>query len=380
MSVSVAVSMTKTMTKSMTKSKSVTMSKTSEGLKATTKDDGSSKATIYKSWAFKFKGTISNVIIGWTDEDNSIDRFVRFNAISRIVRGVASDGSLDWDISGTGLELSDVFDLFIISVGSLVGDDWNLTSLSCDLSLVLSLVDSVESSLSLSSVLGLVLNSHVLIENCLVSCFSFLSVKDLVLVGETGLWLISVVSDSVISLEDLDLSSVSVLFLLLILDCVVSLVGDIWDIFPVSLGIVSEDLNWLPGVSVVVVWSVLDLVLGGISHLSVSSVLGLVMSASSGDWDLSGSDFSLNFGENVVFNLIVVELDVSESDFLATLDVGVFVGIVVAGRSEASKNGRNEFHGWRSFKYDYNSFKFRPFIAPYKITDVKLIFMKNTYS
>ena len=189
----------------------------------------------------------------------------------------------------------------------------------------------------------------MLIENCLVSCFSLLSVKDSVLVGEAGLWLISVMGDSVRSLEDLDLSSVSVFFLLLVKDLVVSLVGDIWNIFPVGLSVVSIDLNWLPSVSVVVVWSVLDFVLGCVSDLSVGSVLGFIVSASGGNWDLSGSDFSLSFGENVVLNFIVVELDVSEFDFLTTLDVSVFVRIVVSGLSEASKKGRNEFHGWRGF-------------------------------
>ena len=195
----------------------------------------------------------------------------------------------------------------------------------------------------------------MLIENCLVSCFSLLGVKDSVLVGEAGLWLISVMGDSVRSLEDLDLSSVSVFFLLLVKDLVVSLVGDIWNIFPVSLSVVSVDLNWLPSVSVVVVWSVLDFVLGCVSNLSVSSVLGLIVSACGGNWYLSGSDFSLSFGENVVLNFIVVELDVSEFDLFTTLDVGVFIRIVVSGLSEASEKGRNGFHGRRGFKFDFNS-------------------------
>ena len=296
-----------------------------------------------------------NVFIRGSSENNSFNFWIRFDAISRIVGGVASDSSFNWNISGTGLELSDVIDDFIVSVSSLVSNDWDLTSLSCYFSLVLSFVDGVESSLSLGSVLGLVLNSNMLIENCLVSCFSLLCVKNLVFVGEAGLWLISVVSDRVGSLEDLDLSSVSVLFLLLIKDFVVSLVGDIWNIFPVGLSVVSIDLNWLPSVSVVVVWSVLDFVLGCVSDLSVGSVLGLIVSASGGNWDLSGSDFSLSFGENVVLNFIVVELDISEFDFFTTLDVGVFVSSVVTGGREASKKGRNEFHGLRGFKFDYDS-------------------------
>ena len=268
---------------------------------------------------------------------------------------MASDGPFDWDISGAGLIFGDVFDYFIISVGSLVGNLWDRASLSCDGSLVLSLINGVVSSFRLSSVLGLVLNSHMLIENCLVSCFSFFCVNDCVLVGVAGLWLISVMSDRVRSFEDLDLSSVSVLFLLLVKDIVVSLVSDIWNIFPVSLSVVSVDLNWLPSVSVVVVWSVLDFVLGCVSNLSVSSVLGLIMSASSGHWNLSGSDFSLGFCLNVVLNFIVGEFNVSELDFLTTLDVSVIVSSIVASRCKASKKGRNEFHGWRGFKFDYDS-------------------------
>ena len=56
------------------------------------------------------------------------------------------------------------------------------------------------------------LNSDVLVEDSVVSGLTFLSVENLVLVGVSGLWLISVGGDGVRSLKNLKLGSVSMLF------------------------------------------------------------------------------------------------------------------------------------------------------------------------
>ena len=132
--------------------------------------------------------------------------------------------SLDWDISGTGLVLSGVGDSLLISESSLVGDDWDLTSLSGGDWDVFNIVNSVESGLLLSSVFGDMLNSGVFVENSVVSGLAFLSVENLVLVGVSGLWLISVGGDGVRSRKDLNFSSVSVLFFLSVENFVVGFV------------------------------------------------------------------------------------------------------------------------------------------------------------
>ena len=124
------------------------------------------------------------------------------------------DLSLDWDISGAGLVLSGVGDSLLISESSLIGDNWDLTSLSGSDWDVFNLVNGVESGLRLSSVLSDMLDSDILVEDGVVSGLTFLSIENLVLVGESGLWLISVGSDGVRSLKDFELSSVSVFFFL----------------------------------------------------------------------------------------------------------------------------------------------------------------------
>ena len=51
--------------------------------------------------------------------------WLRFDTITRIVGVFTDDLSLDWDISGAGLVLSDVGDSLLISESSLVGDLWD---------------------------------------------------------------------------------------------------------------------------------------------------------------------------------------------------------------------------------------------------------------
>ena len=199
------------------------------------------------------------------------------------------------------------------------------------------------------------LNSDLLVKDSVVSGLNLLSVLDSVLVGVASLWLVSVSSDGVGSLEDFNLSSVSVLDLLLVKDLVVSLVAHEWDISPEGLSVVAVDLSWLPGVSGVHVWSVLDLVLGGVPDLLSRSVLGLLVEADVGDWNLSGSDLSLLSRENLVLDFVVVDEDVSESSFLTVLDVSVlvFVWLVAIGGSLDSGNETSDvFHGWRDLLND----------------------------
>ena len=130
------------------------------------------------------------------------------------MRVFTDDLSLDWDISSAGLVLSSVGNSLLISESSLIGDNWDLTSLSGSDWDVFNVINSVVSGLRLSSVLSDMLDSDILVEDGVVSGLTFLSVENLVLVGVSGLWLISVGGDGVRSLKDFKLSSVSMFFLL----------------------------------------------------------------------------------------------------------------------------------------------------------------------
>ena len=252
-----------------------------------------------------------------------------FNTITRVVGLVTNNFSLDWDISGTGLVFNLVGDGLLVSEGSLVGDDWNFTGLDLDGWLVLDFVDSVDTGLLLNSVAGLVLNSYVLIEDGVVSGLSLLSVENSVLVGVTSLWLISVLGDGVRSLEDLDLVSVSVLLFLSVEDFVVSFIGGEWNISVLGLNVVAVGYSWLEGVAEVVVVSVLDFEGFGVSEFLLWLVLDLNVVTAGLDWDLSCSDFLFGSGGDTVLDLVIEDLDVSESFFRSVLGVGVYGGFVV---------------------------------------------------
>ena len=252
-----------------------------------------------------------------------------FNTITRVVGLVTNNFSLDWDISGTGLVFNLVGDGLLVSEGSLVGDDWNFTGLGGDDWLVLDFVDCVDTGFLLNSVAGLVLNSHVLIEDGVVSGLSLLSVENSVLVGETSLWLISVLGDGAWSLEDLDLVSVSVLLFLSVEDFVVSFIGGEWNISVLGLNVVAVGYSWLEGVTEVVVVSVLDFIGFGVSEFLLWLVLDLNVVAGGLDWDLSCSDFLFGSGLDTVLDLFVENFDVSESFFSSVLGVGVYGGFVV---------------------------------------------------
>ena len=269
------------------------------------------------------------------------------NTITRVVGVVSLDDSVDWDISGPGLILSHVVNFFLISVGGFVVDDWNISGLDSGDWSVCSLVDSVVSCLVLSSVLGLMLNSDLSVEDSVVSDFLISSVENSVLVGVSGLWLVSVFGLRVFSGEDLDLSSVSWFFLLSVVDLVVGLVGGEWDILPLSLSVVAVDESWFPGESGVVVGSVVDFVCGGVPDLLLRSVLGLGLGEFSGDWNLSGSDLGLGLGLDGVFDLVVGNFDITEEG-LFTID-GVFVKVSVLGLLPfdgccCRNEGYSEFH------------------------------------
>jgi hypothetical protein len=195
--------------------------------------------------------------------------------------------------------------------------------------LVLNFVDGVGSGFRLSSVAGLLNDSDLVIEDGVVSGLSLLSVKNLVLVGEAGLSLINVRGDGVGSLEDLNLVSVSVLLFFSVENFIMSFVSGVWDISPFCFGVVTIDDMGLEGEASIHVWSVLDLVGLGVSNFFFSLISGLNGIARGGYWNLSGSDFSLGLGLNVICNLFVKNFDISCILLCAMFDVGVFDNIVV---------------------------------------------------
>ena len=193
------------------------------------------------------------------------------------------------------------------------------------------------------------LNSGVLVEDGVVSGLAFLSVVDLVLVGVSSLWLISVGGDGVGSLKDLDLVSVSVLFFLSVENFVVGLIAGEWDISPSGLSVVSIGKSWFPCVSEIFVFSVLDLVGQGVSDFLLLSVFGDILSVSGGHWDLSSSDFSLGLGVDLVVSLLVEDLNISEAGVFTILGVGVhvwfrFISILDSDSVDGSDKGKGEFH------------------------------------
>ena len=258
---------------------------------------------------------------------------------------LSDEDLVDWDISGSGLVFSHVGDVLFISVGSLVVDDGDISGLNGGHWSVLGLINSVVSRLFFSSILGLVLNSDVVVEDGVVSDFLIFSVENSVLVGVSGLWLVSVLGLGVGSLEDLDLGSVPVLFLLSVEDFVVSLVGGEWNIIPVSLGVVAVDESWLPSEPGVVVWSVLDLISGSVSDFLFWSVLDLDLGEFGGDWNLACSDFSLSLGLDGVLDLVVGDFDVSELGLFTVFGVRVFILVISELDGGGGCNeGYSEFH------------------------------------
>ena len=128
-----------------------------------------------------------------------------------------------------------------------------------------------------------------------------------------------------------------------------SLVRGEWDISPSSLSEVSIGNSWFPSVSKIFVFSVLDLVCQGVSDLLLSSVFGDIMSAGGGHWDLSGSDFSLSLGVDLVVSLLIEDFDVSEAGVFTILGVGVyvwfrFISILDGDSVDGSDKGKGEFH------------------------------------
>ena len=213
--------------------------------------------------------------------------------------------------------------------------------------MVLDFVDGVGSGFSLSSVAGLLNDSDLVIEDGVVSGLSLLSVKNLVLVGEASLSLVNVRGDGVSSLENLNLVSVSVLLFFSVENFIMSFVSCVWDISPFCFGVVTIDDMRLEGETSIHVWSVLDLVGLGVSSFFFSLIFGLNGVARGGYWDLSGSDFSLGLGLNVISDFFVDNFDISCILLCAMFDVGVFDNIVVGSDgngANGAKKSSDELH------------------------------------
>ena len=108
-----------------------------------------------------------------------------------------------------------------------------------------------------------------------------------------------------------------------------SFVSGVWDISPFCFGIVTIDDMGLEGEASIHVWSVLDLVGLGVSGFFFSLVFGLNGVARGDDWNLSGSDFSLGLGLDVISDLLVDNFDISCILLCAMFDVGVFDNVVI---------------------------------------------------
>jgi len=252
---------------------------------------------------------------------------------------VTYDLSVNWDISCSGLVFSSVEDLFFISVGGLVIYDWNVSGLNGDNRSVFRVVFSVVPGVLLSSVLSLVLDPVVGVEDGVVSGLLISSVEDSVLVGVPGLWFISVLGLRVGSGKDRNLSPVSVLFFLSVENLVVSLIGGEGNISIVGLSIVSVLKSWLPGESLVVIWSILDFIGRGVPDFLIWSILGFDLRELSGDWNLSSSDLRLCLCLDGVLDLIVLDLNVTEQSLFTIF--GMSMGIVVIAELD-SGNGTDE--------------------------------------
>ena len=236
--------------------------------------------------------------------------------------------NINWNISGSCFVLSSVENLLLVSVSGLVGDDGDISVLGRSDCSVGGLVDGVEPGVLLGSVLSLMLNSVLGVEDGVVPGLFLFPVEHLVVVAVPGLGLISVVGDGVRSLKDLDFGSVAVLLLLSVEDFVVRLVGGEWHILVVGLRVVAVDSSWLERVPMVGVWSIVDLVIDSVSDLFFGSVFHLNLRELGGDWNLSGPDFDLLLGLNRVLDFVVDNFDVTELGLLTVLGVGVFVLVV----------------------------------------------------
>ena len=114
------------------------------------------------------------------------------------------------------------------------------------------------------------------------------------------------------SLENFNLSSVSVFLFLSIINCVASLLGSVGDISVVSLSVVSDDGPWFEGVSLIVVWPVIDLIFSCVPRLLFFPVFGLMVLAIGVDWNLACPHLMIKLGNDCVINFIINHLDVSE--------------------------------------------------------------------
>ena len=257
-------------------SESVSVSSTDSSVETVSANSSSTTNVCVEAW----------VLVG-VENGNISAVFVRFHVVTRVIGVVSSDDSLDWNISGPGLVLSLIDDLFLISEGSLVGDDGHISVCSGGDSAIFGVLLDVVPDLALGLVLSLILDSVVGVEDGFIPDLVLLSVVDFVLIGVSGLFNILVVGLGVWAVEVLDFVSVSVFFLLSVENLVARLVDSVWDISEVGLGVVVIDDSGYELVLGEVVWCILHFVVGREPLFFVCLVLSLRLGVEVGDWDLS---------------------------------------------------------------------------------------------
>ena len=251
----------------------------------------------------------------------------RLHAVTRVIGVLTNMSNINWNIPCSGFVLGLVEDLLLFSVRGLVRDDGDLSVFGLSDWSVGSLINGVVPGVGLSSVLSLVLDSVLGVEDGVVPDLVFLPVEHLVLVAVPGLRLISVVGHGVGPLEDLDFSPVSVFFLLPVEDFIVRLVGGVGHVLVVRLLVVAVDGSWLEGVPVVVVWSIVDFIGLGVPHLFFGLVSNFDLVVLGGERNLSCPDFLLMLGLDGVFDFVIDDFDVTElgcfTEFCVLVDVFV---------------------------------------------------------
>ena len=270
--------------------------------------------------------------------------WLRLSVITGVVRVVSDGVSFDGNVSSPGFVLSSIHNLFLVSIGSLIGDDGHLSVLSSGHWSVFGFLDDVVPGLRFSPVLRLLLSSVFGIEDSAVSGFFLLLVLDFILVGEPCLLFLVVLGDRVSSILVVDLMSVSVLLFLSVKDLVACLIDLIWNISVVSLGVGVIDDPWHELILGPRVLVILDLVVGRESLFFVCVVLCLRLNVGVVDRDLSRSDLVVSLGADGVLDLIVVDFDVSEFISFAVFGMSVLVFFVVVVRSDldGSSSGGNK--------------------------------------
>ena len=307
----------------------------STGVWGAKKTRGRTMSTVVVTITMEF---ITNMVIDTrvniVDVYCNILRFVRLSVIARVIRLMSDNCSINWNVSCSGFVLSLVDDIFLISEGSLISDHGDLSRGSGGNSAIFGLLDSVESGFRLGSVLSLELDTEVGVEDGFVPDLLFCSVEDLVLSGEPSFFLVEIDSLSIGSFQDLDLMSVSVLFLLSVENFVARFIDDVWNVSVVGLGVGVIDESWHKLILGEVVWLILHLVVCGESLFFVRLVPGLCLDVDVRQRDLSGPDLGLDLGIDSVLDFFVLNWDIAEFVGLTVFLVGVFVFFAISSDLE----------------------------------------------